>query len=87
MDLLLILWLNKVSAAVFAERQKEVKKLLQEPDPRQRRRNKAMLLQSGGNSNPAVPHIEGDLGSGIRDGRSLAALLLHYAPQDCTWKG
>lgn len=86
-DLLLKLWLNKVSAAVFSEHQAKVKQLLMEPDLRRRRKNKVLLLQSGVGNNHTIPHIEGDLCSGIKDGRSLATLLLYYAPQDFSMNG
>ena len=80
------MWLNKVSESVRAKRLEEVDRLIHEPDPRQRRRNKTAVTQFG--DNIAIPVIkEGDLCSGIHDGKTLAALLLHYAPQDCTWNG
>ena len=84
-DSLLILWLNKVSEVVNAKLEEEFDKLVYDPDPRQRRRNKAAILGSGGKI--AIPLIEGDLYRGLCDGRVLAALLLHYAPQACTWNG
>ena len=84
LDLLITVWLNKVSEAVCNTRSKEIDILMHEPDPRQRRRNKAMVMQSG--DNPVIPPILGDLYSGISDGQSVAALLLHYLPHVCEWK-
>lgn len=84
-DLLLILWLNKLSSGVCAKLEEESNRLIRDPDPRQKRRNKAAILESGGK--PTIPLIKGDLYGGVSDGRVLAALLLHYAPQACTWNG
>lgn len=80
------MWLNKVSGSVQAKRSEEVNRLIHDPDPRQRRRNKTAITQFG--DHIVIPMIKaGDLCSGIYDGKTLAALLLHYAPQDCTWNG
>ncbi len=84
-DLLLILWLNKVSEAVYTKRADEINGLLQDSDPKLRKKNKAAVAKSGGY--PAIPLIAGDICTGISDGQSLAALMLHYVPQACTWNG
>ena len=85
MDLLLTLWLNKVAEAVYTKRADEINSLLQDPDPKQRKKNKSVVVKSGGY--PAIPLIVGDICTGISDGQSLAALMLHYAPQACNWNG
>lgn len=82
---MLILWLNKVAEAVYAKRADEINGLLQDPDPKQRKKNKSVVVKSGGY--PAIPLIVGDICTGISDGQSLAALMLHYAPQACNWNG
>lgn len=84
-DSLFIVWLNKVSEVVCAKLEEEFDRLVYDLDPRQRRRNKAAMLGSGGKV--TIPPIQGDLYGGMCDGRVLAALLLHYAPQACTWNG
>lgn len=84
-DSLLILWLNKVSEGVRVKLAEEMNRLIHDPDPRQRRRNKAAMLETSGKL--TTPLIKGDLYRGIRDGQIFAALLLHYAPHACTWKG
>ena len=70
----LILWLNKVSEAVCLLRKEETTALLLDPDPTQRRRNKAKLMNQPG---MRIPRID-QLGAGIADGQCLAALILHY---------
>lgn len=75
-DLLLILWLNKVSEAVH---RRHLEQVGSDPNPRQRRRKKA--------SSGAFPMIAGNLYAGISDGKHLASLLLHYVPHACTWNG
>ena len=85
MDLLLTLWLNKVSDVVYAKRADEINGLLQDPDLKQRKKNKSVVAKSGGY--PAIPLITGDICVGISDGQSLAALMLHYVPHACSWNG
>lgn len=84
-DLLLILWLNKVTESVSSKLEEEFNRLVHDPDARQRRRNKAVMLECSGKL--TIPLIKGDLYGGIHDGQVLAALLLHYAPHACTWNG
>lgn len=84
-ELLLMLWLNKVSEAVYAKRADEINSLLQSTDPKQRKKSKSMVVKSGGY--PAIPLITGDICIGISDGQNLAALMLHYAPNSCSWNG
>ena len=82
-DLLLILWLNKVAECVSARLEEEANRTDQ--GSRQRRRKKAVITESGGKL--TIPVIKEDLYKGIYDGKILAALLFYYVPHTCTWNG
>ena len=85
-DQLLILWLNKVSGVVCAKHLEEVNGPVCNLDPRDQKKNKGHVMKS--RTTPPMPLIVGgDLYCGIYDGQSLAALLLHYCPQHCSWSG
>ena len=79
----LLLWLNKVSQAVCTKQKTETNVLLQDPDARQRRRNRLKLVGAG---EALIPLAE-DLCSGVASGQCLAALLVHYIPQMAKWSG
>lgn len=79
----LLLWLNKVSQAVCTKQKGATDMLLQEPDARQRRRNRLKMM---GVEEPLIPLTE-DLCCGTASGQCLAALLVHYIPQITRWSG
>ena len=79
----LLLWLNKVSHAVCTKQKETTDMLLQEPDARQRRRNRLKMM---GVEEPLIPPIE-DLCCGTASGQCLAALMVHYVPQIARWSG
>ena len=79
----MLLWLNKVSEAVCRRHREEISSMMEDPDPRQRRRNRLKLVNE---ATPSIPPIM-ELCSGIGDGQCLAALLIHYAPQAAKWTG
>lgn len=78
-----MLWLNKVSQAVCMKQKTETDALLQDPDARQRRRNRLKLMGAG---EALIPLAE-NLCSSIATGQCLAALLVHYLPQAAKWSG
>ena len=79
----LLLWLNKVSQAVCTKQKETTDMLLQEPDARQRRRNRLKMM---GVEEPLIPVTE-DLCCGTASGQCLAALMVHYVPQIARWSG
>ena len=78
------LWLNKISQSICEKQKSEMDTLTQDPDARQRRRNKLKLMSSV--MEPLIHPVE-DLCNDIADGQCLAALLLHYTPDKVTWAG
>lgn len=79
----LLLWLNKVSGALCRQQREEAKRKLQDPDARQRRRNRLRLMSEG---ELTIPHAA-NVCSAVTDGQCLAALVVHYGTSGSKWSG